>query len=57
MFLFDPLMHVEGDKVVLGQTIKPGGVEEGEQVLRMLAQPSVDRAVHCDEAGASVYRR
>jgi uncharacterized protein (DUF1800 family) len=35
--MFDPLMHVDGDKVVLGKTIKSGGVEEGEQLLRMLA--------------------
>ena len=37
VFLFDPLMHVDGDKVVLGQTFKSGGVEEGEALIRMLA--------------------
>jgi uncharacterized protein (DUF1800 family) len=37
VFLFDPLLHVDGDKVVLGTTIKSGGIEEGEQVLRLLA--------------------
>jgi uncharacterized protein (DUF1800 family) len=37
VFAFDPLMHVEGDKVVLGQTFRSGGVEEGEALLTMLA--------------------
>jgi uncharacterized protein (DUF1800 family) len=37
VFWFDPVMHVEGDKVVLGQTFKSGGVEEGEALLTMLA--------------------
>jgi uncharacterized protein (DUF1800 family) len=46
VFLFDPLLHVEGDKVVLGTTIKSGGVEEGEQVLRLLARhPSTARFI------------
>ena len=38
VFMFDPLMHVEGDKVVLGQTFKNSGVDEGMQLLKMLAQ-------------------
>jgi uncharacterized protein (DUF1800 family) len=38
VFMFDPLMHVDGDKVVLGQTITSGGVEEGMQLLKMLAR-------------------
>ena len=38
VFMFDPLMHVDGDKVVLGQTFKSGGVDEGMQLLKMLAQ-------------------
>ena len=37
VFVFDPLLHVDGDKVVLGQTIGSGGVEEGEQLLKLLA--------------------
>ena len=37
VFWFDPVMHVEGDKVVLGQTFPSGGVEEGEALLKMLA--------------------
>ena len=37
VFTFDPLMHVDGDKTVFGYTVASGGVEEGEQVIRMLA--------------------
>jgi uncharacterized protein (DUF1800 family) len=37
VFFFDPMMHVDGDKVVLGQTFRGGGVEEGEALLKMLA--------------------
>ncbi|MDA2923243.1 DUF1800 domain-containing protein [Acidobacteria bacterium AH-259-L09] len=37
-FRFEPLLHEKGDKVVLGQTIKAAGIEEGEQVIRILAQ-------------------
>jgi uncharacterized protein (DUF1800 family) len=45
-FLFDPLLHVEGDKVVMGTTIKSGGVDEGEHVLRLLANhPSTARFI------------
>jgi uncharacterized protein (DUF1800 family) len=44
VFMFDPLMHIPGDKVVMGQTFKSGGVEEGEQLLKMLAHhPSTAR--------------
>ena len=46
VFMFDPLLHVDGDKVVLGQTIKSGGIEEGEQLLKMLAHhPSTARFI------------
>ncbi|MGH9387025.1 MAG: DUF1800 family protein, partial [Vicinamibacterales bacterium] len=46
VFVFDPLLHVDGDKTVLGRTITSGGVEEGEQVLRLLAaQPSTARFI------------
>ena len=36
-FVFDPLLHIEGDKVVLGQIIKSGGMQEGSQILTLLA--------------------
>jgi uncharacterized protein (DUF1800 family) len=46
VFWFDPLMHVDGDKVVMGRTIRSGGVEEGEQLLAMLAShPSTARFI------------
>lgn len=38
VFGFDPIMHVDGDKTVLGRTFKGGGVEEGEQLIRMVAR-------------------
>ncbi|HUF22808.1 MAG TPA: DUF1800 domain-containing protein [Vicinamibacterales bacterium] len=45
-FRFDPLIHVGGDKVVLGHTIAAGGIDEGEQVLRILSRhPSTARFV------------
>lgn len=37
-FYFQSLMHESGDKVVLGRTIGSGGVEEGEEVLTLLAR-------------------
>jgi len=36
-FTFDPLLHVEGDKLVLGRTIESGGMDEGLEILTMLA--------------------
>jgi uncharacterized protein (DUF1800 family) len=46
VFGFDPIMHVPGDKVVLGQTIKGGGVEEGDELLRLLSRhPSTARFI------------
>ena len=36
-FTFDPLLHVEGDKLVLGRTIESGGMDEGMEILTMLA--------------------
>jgi uncharacterized protein (DUF1800 family) len=36
-FQFDPKKHDPGDKVVLGQTIPENGINEGMQVLDMLA--------------------
>jgi len=46
VFFFDPLMHVDGSKTVLGLTIPGGGVDEGEKLLKMLAtHPSTARFV------------
>lgn len=46
VFRFDPLLHIEGDKVVLGRTIKAGGVDQGEQVIQMLGRhPSTARFI------------
>ncbi len=36
-FVFDPLIHEGGDKLVLGETIPAGGMDEGMQILKMLA--------------------
>jgi uncharacterized protein (DUF1800 family) len=45
-FVFEPLIHEEGDKVVLGRTIKAGGMDEGLEILRLLARhPSTARFV------------
>jgi uncharacterized protein (DUF1800 family) len=37
-FYFDATRHDSSDKVFLGQTIKGGGIEEGEQALDILAR-------------------
>lgn len=38
-FHFEPLMHDEGEKIVLGQRIPAGGgINDGETVIKMLAQ-------------------
>jgi uncharacterized protein (DUF1800 family) len=46
-FIFRPLMHDTGQKVVLGYTIKAnGGIEDGEQVIDILAHhPSTARFI------------
>jgi uncharacterized protein (DUF1800 family) len=45
-FLFSPSRHVPGDKVLLGKTIKGGGMEEGEAALDLLAShPSTARFI------------
>jgi len=45
-FEFNPLLHIEGDKIVLGQTIPSGGMDEGLQILQMLARhPSTARFI------------
>ena len=45
-FQFRPFLHEDEDKVVLGHRIRSGGIEEGEQVIRMLANhPSTARFI------------
>jgi uncharacterized protein (DUF1800 family) len=45
-FVFRPRWHEGGDKVVLGQRIRSGGQDEGEQVLHLLANhPATARLV------------
>jgi len=46
-FVFRPMMHDRGEKVVLGHTIKAGGgIEDGEQVIDILARhPSTARFI------------
>jgi uncharacterized protein (DUF1800 family) len=45
-FWFNPRMHDTGAKVVLGQTIRGGGIEDGERVLDLLARhPSTARHI------------
>ena len=54
-FRFEPRMHDDGEKIVLGHTIKAGGGEtDGEQVLDILAHAPVDGALHRDQAGAAL---
>jgi uncharacterized protein (DUF1800 family) len=36
-FVFEPALHIPGDKVVMGRRIPSGGVEEGLAILDMLA--------------------
>ena len=45
-FRFAPRLHDNGDKVLLGRSFNPAGVQEGEEALRMLARhPSTARHV------------
>jgi uncharacterized protein (DUF1800 family) len=45
-FMFAPGRHDRSEKIVLGKTIKPGGVDEGERVLDILAShPATARHV------------
>jgi uncharacterized protein (DUF1800 family) len=45
-FVFNPRMHDEGEKVVLGQKITAGGMEDGERVLDILvAHPSTAKFI------------
>jgi len=46
-FIFRPMMHDRGEKLVLGHMIRPGGgIEDGEQVIDILAHhPSTARFI------------
>ncbi len=45
-FAFNPRQHDTGDKVLLGQSFKNAGVQEGEDAIRMLARhPATARRV------------
>ena len=45
-FLFDPRIHDDREKIVLGHKIRAGGIKDGEQVLDLLAaHPSTARFV------------
>jgi uncharacterized protein (DUF1800 family) len=45
-FIFRPLMHDNGEKIVLGHKIKTGGIEDGETVLDLLSRhPSTARFI------------
>ena len=37
-FLFKPEFHAEGKKVIMGRTFNYGGMKDGEEALKMLAQ-------------------
>ena len=37
-FVFAPRLHDNGDKILLGRTFRPDGVQEGEDAIRMLAR-------------------
>ena len=37
-FEFSPLFHAEGDKIVMGEVIPSGGIDEGLRIMRMLAR-------------------
>ena len=45
-FAFEPRLHDSGEKIVLGHRIAPSGIQEGEQVLDILAgHPSTARFI------------
>ncbi len=45
-FVFAPRLHDNGDKMLLGRTFKSGGVQEGEDAIRMLArQPATAQRI------------
>ena len=47
VFHFEPRIHDNGEKIVLGQRIpRGGGMDDGLRVIDILAQPSVDGAVY-----------
>lgn len=46
VFLFEPRMHEDGEKRVLGRSIRAAGIKEGEEVIEMLARhPSTARFI------------
>jgi len=45
-FIFRPRMHDNGDKIVLGRTIRAGGIRDGEEVIDILSRhPSTARFI------------
>ena len=54
---FEPRMHDDGEKIVLGQRIKAGGNEGRRAGARHPRRASVDGALHRHEAGAPLRRR
>ena len=47
--MFRPAIHDAGEKIVLGHRLAAGGgIEDGEQVLDILARASGDGALHRD---------
>ena len=56
-FAFDPLLHVEGGKLVLGRTIESGGMDEGMEILRMLAHHPSTASYISTKVGPSIRGR
>ena len=57
-FVFNPRMHDTGEKVVLGHRIKAGGgIEDGEQVLDILASHPSTATFIATTAGPALRRR
>ena len=45
-FIFRPRMHDNGDKIVLGRTLRAGGIRDGEEVIDILSRhPSTARFI------------
>ena len=56
-FVFLDAVHDQGDKVVLGHRIKPGGIKEGEEMIHVLATHPAHRPLHLLQAGPPVRGR
>ena len=57
-FRFEPRMHDDGEKIVLGKTIKAGGgKKDGEMVLDLLANHPSTATFHREQARPSLCRR